>query len=125
MSVIENRDKDLAKLYQKADEVKTEYGWPKFIETEGGLSGGFILGTLQTALRALVFCEKNYRNEEGLLHKTDVAFIIPFAILYSMYCDHFKKYLPDEEVPSIKDVAQAYVKEVEDKNIHEVSNEIN
>ena len=77
------------------------------------------------ALRCVVFCESNYRQDPGELpHKTDKKFVIPFSILYSVYVDHFKRYLPDDPVPSVHDVSQAYIKEVVDCDVHEPSKEL-
>lgn len=116
-------DKKLWEIYSRLDlsGPPAGYDWPSFIEASREISSGDVLAAIQVAIRAIVFCERNYGDDKGpTVQKTDKKFVIPFSILYSMYAEHFKRYLPDEPVPSVQEVSQAFIKEVKDCDIHEV-----
>lgn len=120
----ENRDEELWEIYNKLDSDSTPagYDWPAFIECDKEMSAGDMLAALQVALRAVVYCERNYRQDpDEMIHKTDEKFVFPFSIIYAVYAEHFKRYLPGEPVPSVKDVSRAYVKEIGDLDVHEAS----
>lgn len=120
--MIENRDQKLWEIYNKLDrdDIHSGYEWPSFIEVDKIMSGGDLLAALQVALRCVVYCERNYEQSSNeAVTKIEQKFIIPFSVIYALYVHHFKKYLPDEPVPSIKEVSQAYVMETKGCDIHE------
>jgi hypothetical protein len=122
----EDIDTKLWEIYNKLEDndVPSGYKWPNFVESSGDPAAGSVLSALHVALRALVWCERNARGKNSTCHETDEKFAIPFSVLYSMYSEHFKRYVSDQEVPDVSDVTGAFIKEVNKSEFHEAPKEI-
>ncbi|CAB4128512.1 hypothetical protein UFOVP270_12 [uncultured Caudovirales phage] len=97
------KQNELFDLYSKAKDTPVEYEWPDYVRNKKDIDGEVVINSIHHAMKALS-CLQMTSEGGGGRHKPDIQFVLPFSILHSLYVYHFKKYLPDEEVPTLEDL---------------------